>query len=228
MTEFTLKSSPKDKVVHLIIKKEGEPPRAYEITDSRRVIVRVKPTSKAETYEQLSKHVEYSESSIKSITQDVYHSMGRQIENEIHEIRKSYIRLEAYIACRNAADEILIDLINSNEPFEGDDNMLEIIKIKYQNKIKFASKVDGIYEFDLQGLSPSPKPFKIKVYPSSGGYCCKISHFVHQTGLAGPHRPTFAEYSSEREALFEAFSHGLMNYDVNDSSAKWENNDLFN
>jgi hypothetical protein len=46
MTEFTLNSSPKDKVVRLTIKKEGNFLRAYEIADSRRVIVRAKPASK--------------------------------------------------------------------------------------------------------------------------------------------------------------------------------------
>jgi hypothetical protein len=106
--------------------------------------------------------------------------------------------------------------------------MLEQLLTKHSKFIETAYKVVSVYEFNLAGLSPPPGMFKVKIMCTADNqYTCRISHFVHRTGLIGPHRVSFSMHKSEDEALSEAFSHGLMNYDINDDGAKWEPCDWF-
>ena len=106
--------------------------------------------------------------------------------------------------------------------------MLKKLLTTHARKIDYGTLVVNVYEFALSGESTPPEKFKVKVLIDADGiYTCAISHFVHKSGHAGPHRPGFTTYTSEEEALNQAVSHGLMNYDPEDSHAKWEKNDYF-
>ncbi len=106
--------------------------------------------------------------------------------------------------------------------------MLNSIISRFDEKIDSAYEVVREYVFALAGESPPNEPFRVKLVRYQNGlFSCRISHFVHRSGLAGPHRVSFGEYKTQEEAFEEAFSHGLMNFDANDTGAKWERNDGF-
>lgn len=99
---------------------------------------------------------------------------------------------------------------------------LEIIKEKFANKISAAVRNGDIYEFELKGLAPPPEKYKVKIYKNKAGhFVAKVSHYVHRSGLGGPHY-VYIEGDSHLDILDEVFLHGLMNYDLNDEGAKWE------
>lgn len=103
--------------------------------------------------------------------------------------------------------------------------MLKMIEGKFSHRLDGSIyKVVGEYEFDI-ARETLGEQFKVKVLKGSDGlFHCKMSHYVHRSGLAGPHYVSLHGYSSEEEALSEVFMHGLMNFDKNDVGVKWQRN----
>ena len=106
--------------------------------------------------------------------------------------------------------------------------MLNSLASKFESKIDFACEVVGEYIFNLAGESTPNESFRVKILRyGNGNFSCRISHFVHRSGLAGPHRADFGEFQTREDALSDAFSHGLMNFDPTDIGAKWERNERY-
>ncbi len=104
---------------------------------------------------------------------------------------------------------------------------LDTIQEIFPDIILSASQVDDLYEFELKGLAPPKEKFKVKLRKQrEGGFVAIQSHYVHRSGLAGSH---YVHITGENRlaALREVFSHGLMNYDLQDSGAKWEKEPYF-
>ena len=98
---------------------------------------------------------------------------------------------------------------------------LAVIQEMFSEKILSASQVGDIYEFELKGLAPPKEKFKVKLKKQKdGGFVALQSHYVHRSGLAGPHY-VYITGENRLEALREVFLHGLMNYDLQDSGTKW-------